>query len=146
MRNGITLLALAAAASGCIVHAYDSYDDPVLFVEDINMPPVVLDGYAGVYFDSYYYDDVWTFEVTCDDPDSPYDIVGVWADVYDEWRGGRLVDSFELYPTDDPLFWYSDWFGSTTYLDPFYRGYTVDLIAYDRYESFDWITIWVDTY
>ena len=146
MKNGIALLALAAAAPACVVYSYDTVEEPIVVVDDVNYAPIVLDGYAGVYYDPYYGDDIWTFEVTCDDPDSPYDVIGVWADVYDQWRGGVLVESFELYPTGDPLFWTSDWFGSTTFLDPFYRGYTVDLIAYDQLQSFDWMTVWADTY
>jgi hypothetical protein len=140
------LLALVAT-SGCIVHSHDRYEEPgtVIIVED-NRGPLVHDAYAGVFWDDYYFDDVWTFEAQVDDPDGPYDVIGVWADVYDEYRGGVLVESFELYPTNDPYFWASDWMGSTTYLDPFYDGYTVDIVAYDSYEDFDWVTVWADTY
>jgi hypothetical protein len=111
-----------------------------------NRGPLVHDAYAGVFWDDYYLDDIWTFEAQVDDPDGPYDVIGVWADVYDENRGGVLVESFELYPTDDPYFWASDWLGSTTFLDPFYDGYTVDIVAYDSYEDFDWMTVWAETY
>jgi hypothetical protein len=57
-----------------------------------------------------------------------------------------LVESFELYPTDDPYYWWSDWLGSTTYLDPFWGGYSVDIVAYDTYEDFGYATVWAETY
>ena len=139
MRSALALLLLAP---GCLVYTYDT--DPQVIID--NAPPVVLDGYAGVYFDTFYGDDIWTFEATVDDPNGPLDVIGVWADVYDEYRGSTLIESFELYPSSDPFFWYSDWYGSTTLLDPFYQGYTVDIIAYDSFESFHWITVWADTY
>ncbi len=153
------LIALGVATSfaltGCVVYS-DDYDEPdtVIVYEDtappppapVNVAPVVLAGDAGVYWDDYYYDDVWYFEAEVDDLDSPYDVVSVWADVYDENRGGQYVESFELYPTDDPYYWYSDWLGSSTYLDPFYDGYTVDIVAYDSYDEFDYVTIWAATY
>lgn len=142
MKNAVALMLLAP---GCVVYSYDVQQDPPPVYVD-NYAPILVDGYAGVFFDTFYGDDVWTFEATVDDPDGAFDILGVWADVYDEYRGGVLVESFELYPTDDPYFWYSDWFGSTTFLDPFYSGYTVDIVVYDQYESFDFITVWADTY
>ncbi len=145
------MLTLAIASlSGCYIytddHAHGPHDPGTVVVVEQNYAPIVEDGYAGVYWDQHFYDDVWTFEAVVDDPDGPFDVIGVWADVYDEYRGGTLVASFELYPTDDPYFWASDWFGSTSYLDPFYDGYTVDIVAYDSYEDFDWVTVWADTY
>lgn len=147
------LLSLAAVSlfglSGCVVHSYD-YDEPdtVVIVDPgpVNYSPVVLGADAGVYWDGYYGDDIWYFEADVDDGDSPYDVIGVWADVYDEYAGGVYVESFELFPTDDPYLWYSDWLGRTTYLDPFYPGYTVDIVAYDSYEAFDVVTLWPSTY
>ena len=151
------LIALAGVAifglSGCVVYADDyDHDHDVVVVQDtppppvLNYSPVVLSADAGVYWDDYYYDDIWYFEAEVDDADSPYDVVSVWADVYDEYRGGVLLESFELYPTDDPFIWYSDWLGSTTYLDPFYSGYTVDIVAYDTFDDFDYLTLWAATY
>ncbi|MBX2800929.1 MAG: hypothetical protein KTR31_24830 [Myxococcales bacterium] len=145
MKNALALLLLAP---GCYVYSNDvdrvpPPDAPVVIT---NYAPIVSDGYAGVLYDGYYGDDVWTFEAVVDDPDGVLDVVGVWADVYDEYAGGVLVESFELFPTDDPYFWVSDWYGSTTFLDPFYAGYTVDIVAYDSYDDFDFITVWADTY
>ena len=34
----------------------------------------------------------------------------------------------------------------TTLLDPFYPGYTVDIVAYDSYDDWDALTIWAATY
>jgi hypothetical protein len=132
------------ATTGCILYT-DSDDvrtdpnpDPI-----INFSPIVLGAEAGCYWDSYYYDDIWYFEAEVDDPDTPYDVVEVWADIYDEWDGS-WVDSFELYPTDDPYLWYSDWLGSSTYLDCFYNYYSVDFVAYDTYEDTDTLTVWAE--
>jgi len=136
-------LPIALAASGCVV--YDDPDPDVVVVQK-NHSPVLVDGSAWVYYDAGLRDDIWTFDSVVDDPDGFRDIIGVWADVYDEWSGGVPVESFELFPTNDPAYWFSDWYGSTTRLDPFYRGYTVDLVVYDTYEEFDWITVWAETY
>jgi len=149
MKTTTALIGLLSFASSCTVYTQDTYVEPAtetIIVQDVNSTPYVVSGYAGVWFDQVYLDDVWVFEVTADDPDSPWDVVSVFADVYDEYRGGVLIETFELYPTDDPRIWYSDWFGSTTLLDPFYNGYTVDLVAYDSYDSFDWITVVPEVY
>ncbi|MCA9568929.1 MAG: hypothetical protein KC656_13865 [Myxococcales bacterium] len=144
------LLALSAAAvltlSGCVVHSYDVDDDPTpVVVVPANYAPQILDAYAEVAYDNYNMDDIWYFEATVDDLDGAYDVISVWADVYDEYDG-TWVESFELFPTNDPLVWYSDWLGSTTYLDPFYPSYSVDIVAYDTYEDYDAITILPLTY
>lgn len=134
--TGVALLLLSSTA--CVVYESPGrFDDPVV----TNAPPFVEGGAAYVTYDPFYADYIWSFEAWVSDPNGAYDVVSVWADVYDEWSGGRLVESFELYPSDDPNFWYSDWYGSTTFLDPFWGGYTVDLVAYDVYESYDWITV-----
>lgn len=138
-----------ALLPGCVVYSSDTvvHDPPgTVVVVEANHDPLVLDAAAWVYYDPFYHDDVWVFDAVVDDPDSPYDVIGVWADVYDEWAGGFLVESFELYPTDDPYYWASDWLGGSTFLDPFWPGYTVDLIAYDAYECFGWMTVWAETY
>lgn len=147
------MLAAAAALSlgGCVVYDYDDTTPTgpggtVVIVEDGNYDPYVVSAAAYVYFDQYYFDDIWTFEATVDDPNGVGDIIGVWADVYDEYAGGVLVESFELYPTNDPYFWFSDWFGSTTWLDPFWGGYTVDFVVYDSFECFGYTTVWAETY
>ena len=149
MRNALAALLLTTMTSGCYVYGYDSAPPPnpgpgpgpVI----VNSIPIVYDGYAGVYWDEFYYDDIWVFEAEVDDPDGALDIVAVFADVYDE-RTGQLVETFELYPTEDPFYWYSDWYGSSTFLDPFYPNYTVDIIAYDSFDDFDFVTVWADTY
>jgi len=154
MTRLIALTALIAASTGCVVYTHDrndapAHDDEIIYVEpapEINYTPIVLNGDASVYWDGYYGDDVWYFEAVVDDPNGVYDVVDVWADVYDEWRGGVCVESFQLFPTEDPYLWYSDWLGSTTYLDPFYGGYTVDLVAYDVYDDYDWMTVTAYTY
>jgi len=137
-------------ATGCVVYSYDTVEEDtgytdVIIVED-NYAPIVLDGYSFVYWDHGYRDDIWEFEAMVDDPDGPYDVVAVWADVYDECRGGQLIESFELYPTNDPYIWFSDWLGSSTYLDPFSDCYSVDLVAYDSFDAADVLTVWAETY
>jgi len=149
MNKWITATLALVAMQGCTVYSYDTYDEPTYVHEDpvvvYNYAPVVLDAYAGVYWDDHYWDDVWYFEAVVDDGDGPYDVVAVWADVYDEWNGA-LVESFELYPTADPYVWYSDWLGHSTWLDPFYRNYSVDVTVYDMYEDSDTMTVWAYTY
>ncbi len=143
------LLALSAAAlvslSGCVVHSYDIDEPPPPVVVPDNYAPEILDAYAEVAFDAYNADDIWTFEATVDDLDGAMDVISVWADVYDEYDGS-WVESFELFPTDDPRFWFSDWLGSTTLLDPYYPNYTVDIVAYDTFEDYDAVTIVPLTY
>ena len=133
-----------AAAPGCVVYA-DDHDQRTVVVVD-NYAPYVSSADAWVYYDPFYNDDIWVFEAWVDDPDGPYDVISVWADVYDEYAGGVLVESFELYPTEDPYLWYSDWLGRTTFLDPFWPGYTVDFVVYDSFEDFGYTTVWAETY
>ena len=130
------------AANGCVVYADDPQPPPV----DHDRAPLVLDGSAWVAYDDRAGDDIWTFDAVVDDPDGLGDVLGVWADVYDESLDGAHVQSFELFPTDDASYWYSDWYGSTTRLDPFNNAYTVDLVAYDFEEKIGWITVWAETY
>ena len=140
---------MAANLTGCVVYADDvHYDEPIdVHHEDVyNYAPEVIDAAAGVFWDDYYYDDVWYFDAVVDDFNGPYDVVAVYADVYDEWGGGYLIESFELYPTDDPYLWTSEWMGHETFLDPFYRGYTVDLVAYDSYDEASVMTVWAAVY
>ena len=143
-------LALLALVSGCVV-----YEDPypytttttttVVYVP-VNTAPYVLEAEAFVFYDPVYDDDIWAFEAVVDDPDGLGDVIGVWADVYDDLAGGRLVESFELYPTSDPYVWYSEWLGRTSTLDPFWPGYSVDLVVYDTYDDFGWLTVPVESY
>ncbi|MEQ1566007.1 MAG: hypothetical protein ABMA64_10250 [Myxococcota bacterium] len=139
---------LLAVAPACVVYDVDPHPHGGggSTVVVTNAPPYVVSADAWVYYDPAYGDDIWAFEAMVDDPNGVYDVIGVWADVYDEYAGGVLVESFELYPTNDPYVWYSDWLGSTTYLDPFWPGYTVDFVVYDAYDDFGWTTVWADTY
>lgn len=131
----MTRLAIAALvlSTGCIVYE-DGAPGPV------NRAPFVYDGEAGCYWDNYFADDVWYFEAEADDPDGVLDVVEVYADVWDE-RTGDWVDSFELFPTRDPYYWWSDWLGSTTWLVCGYDGYLVDLVAYDSFGAYDILTV-----
>ncbi len=124
---------------------YDDNDDDYDDYDDYNAAPYVIDAYGGVSWDSYANDDVWTFEAVVGDPDGVYDVVEVWADVYDEYTGD-LVDSFQLEDTGDPAFWSSEWLGYSTILDPFYDQYTVDIVAYDALGDYGYDTVWVEVY
>lgn len=148
LRN-LVMPALALATTGCIVIEDDRNDgcfdcgggDVVI----TNYAPEVYDGQAGCYWDGYERDDIWYFEAAVDDADGLGDIESVWADVYDEWDG-TLVESFELYPTETPGVYFSDWLGSTTWLDCGYPDYTVDLVVYDHFQDSDAMTLVPDIY
>ncbi len=149
LRLGI-MGALLVTAAGCIV--YEDNPDTVYVVDDNDAPvvvynaaPYVFDAYSGCYFDRGYRDDIWFFDAWVDDPDGALDVVQVWADVYDDWTG-QLIESFELYPTQNPQQWYSDWLVSSTWLDCWYDGYSVDIVAYDSFEAWGASTIWPSTY
>jgi len=143
----LVLPALALASTlvgGCIVVEDDDrngcYDCGGGDVIVTNYAPEIWDADAGCYYDGYERDDIWYFEADVDDPDGLGDIQSVWADVYDEWDG-TLVESFELYPTDQPGIYFSDWLGSTTWLDCGYPDYTVDIVVYDSFEDYDAVTL-----
>lgn len=144
MNKLFTMAALATATlSGCVVHSYDNEPD-VVYVDE-NYAPQVVDAAAGVFYDRRDRDDIWFFDAVVDDPDHVTDVVSVWADVYDEYNGA-FIESFELYPTNDPYVWYAEYYGSTTLLDPFYPDYSVDIVAYDSYDDWDALTVWAETY
>lgn len=138
-------LALAATAtSGCIVveddgprGCYDCGNDAPIVT---NYAPVIYGADAGCYYDGYERDDIWYFEADVDDADGLGDIHSVWADVYDEFDG-TLVESFELFPTNTPGIYFSDWLGSTTWLSCGYPDYTVDVVVYDSFDDFDAVTL-----
>ena len=130
---------------GCIIDASDDGTRPPP-PASVDYAPLVTDAEAGCYWDNAYYDDIWYFEAYVDDGNGPYDVVEAWADVYDEYAGPTLLESFELYPTDDPYVWFSDWMGSSTFLDPYYDGYTVDFVAYDSVGEAGITTVWAYTY
>jgi len=140
----LAVAALLAAATGCII--IDDGPDTVVVDDPVyNRAPRVRDAWATCAYDTRYRDDILTLEAIVDDPDGWRDVMSVWADVYDDWTGD-LVQSFELYPTDDPNFWFSDWLVSTTWIDCWYGYYSVDFVAYDSYDAFDVYTTWPATY
>lgn len=128
----------------CVVYDYPNQPGTPVVVP--NSAPYIDYAASYVGWDPYYGDDIWSFEIGVNDPDGVYDVQYAWADVYDEWYGGALVESFDMAPSNDPTFWYSDWFGSSTYLDPFWGGYTVDLIACDSFDVCTVATVIPDTY
>lgn len=139
-----TFALLLTGLNGCVVYSDDGYTStPGPGTVVTNAPPYILDAAAWVYYDPYYADDIWALEATVDDANGIGDVIGVWADV---WDGDVLVESFELYPTDDPYYWYSDWLGSTSYLDPFWPNYQVDFVVYDQFEDFGYQTVWAESY
>ena len=126
---------LLAAVSSCHVTVDGEWADWTW-----NWDPIVYDGDAGCVREGargY----VWYFEAEVDDWDGTGDIWLVEANVYDERRGGRWVESFELAPTDDPWIWYVEWPERQTVLDCHYAGYSVDLVAWDYYDGTDGLTI-----
>ncbi len=147
MIRPLALIAVAAATlgTGCIVYETGGSVAPPPPAPVVNDVPEILEADAGCYFDRAHRDDIWLFEAVVDDPNGVYDVVSVWADVYDDWDGS-LVESFELFPTDDPYLWWSDWLGSTTWLACGYGYYSVDLVAYDSLDAVDAVTVvpWVD--
>ena len=74
MKNAIALLPLVAL-SACYVYADDvnrpqpPSNPPPVIVD--NYAPEVLDAFAGVFWDGYVVDDIWSFEATVDDLDGP---------------------------------------------------------------------------
>ena len=130
-RSFFAALAALSTLSGCIV-----VDDGPGPVEPVytNYSPTISWAEAGCYYDGYYGDYIWYFEADADDANGVYDVVSMWADVYDE-PSGAWVDSFELYPTEDPYVWFSDWLGSSTHLSCGYPNYVVDFWAYDSYQA-----------
>ncbi len=156
----LPVLATVLGASGCVfvdgepppqsvVVTTDPMGEEVVVYEEVivveNSAPYIFSADAGCFWDAAYRDDIWTFEADVDDADSPFDVVAVYADVYDE-RTGIWVDSLPLYPTDDPYFWVSDWAGHSTYLDCHYGGYVVDFVAYDSLDAIDIISVYPWTY
>ncbi len=130
---------LGALATGCVVYEDDVHVVPAPVVVPADGPPWVDGADAFVWYDAYTGDFPWTFEAWVGDPMGPYDVVDVWADVWDEWAGGIYVGSYQLLPTSDPAY-YAVSVGYTG-LDPYWGGYTVDVAAYDAQGSYTWITI-----
>ncbi len=131
-------LALVALLPACVIVDEDHHPSPEPYV---NYAPFLNYAEAGCYWDGYYGDFIWYFQADADDPNGVYDVISVWADVYDG-PSGAWVDSFELYADpNDPYIWFSDWLGSTTYLNCGYANYEVDIVAYDTYESYAVATV-----
>ena len=146
MRKLALSASLLALFTGCVVYSDGPAPPPSgPYPGPVNAAPYVYDASAGCYWDSYTGQDNWYFQLSADDPDGVYDVVDAWAYVYDEWDGS-FVGSFELYPTDDPYTWYSDWPERSTGLDCWYSDYSVDLVAYDSYDAYDTMTVWANTY
>ena len=140
MKTLSSLLALSALAMpGCVVYKGGPPHPQA------NRPPYLTWADGGCYFDPAFDDDLGYFEATVDDANGPLDVVAVYADVYDG-RSGEWIETFELFPTEDPYYWFSDWIGQTTRLDCYYGGYEVDIVAYDSYEEHDVLTLLPQTY
>lgn len=140
-------VAIAAAMGGCVVYEQDAEVHTVPVVETV--PVVVVDGApwvdaAAVWvgFDGWTY--VVSFEAWVDDPMGPYDVSAVWVDVWDEWAGGFYVASYELLPTADPYYWAVGWDASAAGIDPFWGGYTADVVVYDLAGQATWTTVAVE--
>jgi len=147
-RPALAIVTSILAASGCMVYGTSggSGPDPVDTGYVVpNAAPYITFAEAGCYWDDYNRDDIWYFDADVDDADSPLDVVAVYADVYDSYSGA-WVDGFDLYPTDDPYYWFSDWLGRSTYLDCYYGGYQVDITATDSFQAYDIVTIAPYTY
>jgi hypothetical protein len=144
-------VAIAAAFGGCVVYEQDAHVDTVPVIAE-PLPPagvVVVDGApwvdaAAVWvgFDGWQY--VVTFEAWVNDPLGPYDVAAVWVDVWDEWAGGFYVASYELMPTTDPAYWTVAWEAGAAGIDPFWGGYTADVVVYDLMGASTWTTVVVD--
>lgn len=106
-----------------------------------NARPEVVAPLAGCYWSPTDNGYVWYFDTYADDPNGPWDVDEVWADVYDLYYGDAFIQSFPLYRTNDPSRWYSDWLGWSTSLDCRYGGYVVDIVAYDGAGAFDLKTV-----
>lgn len=148
MHKALALIGLAAlTTSGCVVYSGSGGGGGGPVYEPVpNAAPYINWADAGCYYDGYFNDDIWYFQADADDIDGVFDVVAVYADVYDMRAGGQWVETFELLPTDDPYVWYSDWLGRTTYLDCYYGGYEVDIVAYDTFDAFDVMTLIPATY
>lgn len=141
MTRLMTITGLIAALSGCII-VDDGPDAPPPAVV-VNSAPWVDAGDAGCAFDPSYGQDIWYFDAWVADADGAFDVVQVWADVWDD-RSGVLVESFALYPTDDPTYWYADY--ATPNLNCWFPYYSVDLVAYDSWDQAGAITVYPATY
>jgi hypothetical protein len=121
-----------AVGTGCVYTVEDA---------DRNFAPDIVAPLAGCYWSPADNTYIWWFDTFVDDPNGPFDVQEVWADVYDVPYGDRLVQSFPLQRTADADRWYSDWLGWSTQLDCRYDGYVVDIVAYDRADAWGLKTV-----
>ena len=139
LTTGILALAMT---SGCVVYSDDHHHADTVIVERTNYTPEFLYAEAGCYWSDYHHDFIWYFDAEVFDDDI---VTGVYADVFDAY--GVWVDSFELYnETVYEEVWFSDWLQYSTYLDCYYGGYQIDLVAYDSYDAYDIVSIAPYTY
>lgn len=131
LTRALTVLALAPLAA-CIVYETPSG-------EPVNPPPYFTYADAGCYADDVYRDFVWYFDVDAQDAAGDWDVVEVYADVFDTWDGA-WIDGFELFHEQGPT-WYSAWVGSSTWLDCRYDGYVVDFTAVDSLGQIDVVSV-----
>jgi len=145
--KGKSLIFVGALLSqACVVVESDKYDSSYdSSTYDINSNPIIESAEAGCFYDSLLNEDLWYFDASVYDPDSDYDVVAVYVDVYDSWTG-ELEDTFTLEEDDTWGIWTAEWFESSTNLDCFYDGYEIDVSAYDAYDGIDMITIIPSTY
>lgn len=149
-------LAVPLLLPGCVVYSRDTvYTEPDETVVVVTEPPPVVvynaapwvdGGEAYVWFDPAAHADIVSLTAVVDDLDGIGDVLGVWADVYDDWAGGQLVASVELVPTTDPYVYVADVYAADLWVDPLWGGYSVDLVVYDWYEDFGWMTVPLQTY
>ncbi|MCB9762892.1 MAG: hypothetical protein H6739_24035 [Alphaproteobacteria bacterium] len=138
----MSLIPLATLLSGCVVVADNDYEEPAPVY---NYLPAIGPAASGCYWDDGYRDFIWWFEAEVYDDDGPGDVAEVWADVYDVY--GNHIETFRLYrETPDPYYWFSDWLQYSTNLDCYYGGYEIDIVAYDRMDDYDAVTIYPATW
>lgn len=146
MNRIFTVAAALAMIQGCVIYADGDgpADDDIIIIDD-NFAPDIIDAQAGCFYDNYLAMDIWYFDASVDDPDGPFDTYEVFADVYDDLTG-ELIESFELFGTEDPYLWTSEWDAATTYIDCWYPWYTVEVVAYDFDSAWDQVSIIPETY
>lgn len=157
MRASLALLSLLVGVS---VAACDPYyvNDPYYPADPyyptgsppagvVNIAPYVSGAEAGVYWDSIFGDDVWYFNAYAEDADGPMDVTEVWADVYDAFSGSsEPIQSFALFPGNEPSAWASEWGSASTHLDPYYTGYSIEFVAYDSFGDEGFVSVVPYTY
>jgi len=122
-----------AVLTGCVVEVGPD-PQPVP-----NYVPYIDYADGGCYWDNHYADHIWYFEADVSDGNGAYDVVEVWADVYND--RGIYLESFKLFrETPSPSFWFSDWLEYYSMLECGWQDYTIDIVAYDALGEFDLLT------